>query len=64
MVIRPGDYLVADLNGVVCLPVEVGDRAVEVMKRVREQDEKVARDIALGRTFVEASKSHRQSSKT
>lgn len=63
MLVRPGDYIIADLNGVVCLPAEVAEDAVEVMKRIREQDEKVAMDIAGGKTFVEASGAHRQSNK-
>lgn len=33
MEIRPGDYLMADLNGVVVLPVELAEEALSLMQK-------------------------------
>lgn len=33
MEIRPGDYLIADVNGVVVLPVELAEKALPLMKK-------------------------------
>ncbi|KAF2236535.1 RraA-like protein [Viridothelium virens] len=58
-VINPGDYLIGDLNGVVCLPQGLAEKALELMKSQVEADEKIGADIKKGRTFTEASKEHR-----
>ena len=57
--ISPGDYLIGDLNGVVCLPKGLVGRAVALMASQVEADGKIAKDIQNGRTFQEASKEHR-----
>ncbi|KAL9131014.1 MAG: hypothetical protein Q9217_000956 [Psora testacea] len=59
MVINPGDYLIGDLNGVVCLPKELAVKVLALMPSQVEADEKVAQDIQQGRTFAEAAKDHR-----
>jgi regulator of RNase E activity RraA len=59
--ISPGDYLIGDLNGVVCLPKGLAERAVALIGSQVEADEYIARDLKLGRTFSEASKEHRAS---
>ncbi len=33
MEIRPGDYLIADINGVVVLPVELAEKALPLMQK-------------------------------
>ncbi|KAF2157743.1 RraA-like protein [Myriangium duriaei CBS 260.36] len=58
-IIHPGDIIIADLNGVVCIPQDLADRIVDLMASQAEADEKVAADIRAGRTFTEASKEHR-----
>lgn len=58
-VINPGDILIADLNGVVCIPQGLADKIVDLMASQAEADEKVAADIKAGKTFTEASKEHR-----
>jgi len=58
-IIKPGDFLIGDLNGVVCLPAELAERAIELMGSQVDADEKVAEDIKNGKTFSEASKEHR-----
>ena len=57
--ICPGDYLVADLNGVICLPKHLAEQVVDLMASQVNADEKIARDINQGRPFAEASKEHR-----
>jgi regulator of RNase E activity RraA len=57
--ITPGDILIGDLNGVVCLPQELAEKAVSLMKSQVEADERIAEDLKGGRTFGEASREHR-----
>ncbi|KAI0532496.1 RraA-like protein [Xylaria digitata] len=59
MEIRPGDYLIADINGVVVLPVELAEKALPLMQKQVEADEKMAVKIKKGMSFVEASKKFR-----
>lgn len=59
MEIRPGDYLVADVNGVVVLPVELADKALPLMRKQVEADSKMAAEIAKGMSFVEAGRKFR-----
>jgi regulator of RNase E activity RraA len=58
-VIKPGDYLIGDLNGVVCLPKELAEKAINLMGSQVLADEKIAVDLDKGMSFVEASKKHR-----
>jgi len=57
--IYPGDYIIADLNGVVVLPQRLAEQAVDLIASQVEADENVAKDIKAGATFSEASKKHR-----
>ncbi|KAH8817078.1 ribonuclease E inhibitor RraA/Dimethylmenaquinone methyltransferase [Xylogone sp. PMI_703] len=57
--INPGDYLIGDINGVVCVPRELASRVVPLIAPQVEADKKIAADIQAGMTFVEASKKHR-----
>ncbi|OTA58592.1 RraA-like protein [Hypoxylon sp. EC38] len=59
MEIRPGDYLIADLNGVVVLPVELAEQALPLMQKQVEADDKMAIEIKKGMTFTDASKKFR-----
>lgn len=63
VIINPGDYLIGDLNGVVCLPQALAEKAVELMASQVAADERMARDVKQGKTFAEASKEHRASVK-
>jgi regulator of RNase E activity RraA len=57
--IRPGDYLIADMNGVVVLPAEVAEQALPLMKKQVEADDQMAVEIKKGMSFTEASKKFR-----
>lgn len=59
MTIRPGDYLIGDINGVVVLPKELAEQAVPLMAKQVEADSKMAVAIAKGMSFTEASKLYR-----
>lgn len=59
MVVRPGDYLMGDLNGVVVLPREMAADALALMRKGVAADEKMAEAIKNAMSFVEASKKFR-----
>ncbi|KAI1170428.1 RraA-like protein [Nemania sp. FL0916] len=59
MQIRPGDYLIADINGVVVLPVELVEEALPLMQKQVEADTRMAAEIKKGMSFAEASKKFR-----
>ncbi|KIM89238.1 hypothetical protein PILCRDRAFT_813171 [Piloderma croceum F 1598] len=58
-IINPGDYLVGDLNGVVCLPRHLAEKVLALMGPQVEADRLIALDIQQGKSFLEASKEHR-----
>ncbi|KAI4206686.1 MAG: hypothetical protein LQ346_000978 [Caloplaca aetnensis] len=57
--IDPGDYLIGDVNGVVCLPKELAEGVLALIPSQVEADEKIAEDLAKGRGFEQASKERR-----
>ncbi|CAK7231109.1 hypothetical protein SEUCBS140593_007814 [Sporothrix eucalyptigena] len=57
--IQPGDYIVADLNGVVVLPKALAEKAIPLIQPQVSADEQMAEAIKGGMTFVEASKKFR-----
>ena len=57
--IRAGDYIIGDLNGVVCLPKELAEKAIDLIPSQLDADEKMAEDITNGSTFTDASKKYR-----
>ncbi|KAK3393549.1 ribonuclease E inhibitor RraA/Dimethylmenaquinone methyltransferase [Podospora didyma] len=59
MTINPGDYLIADMNGVVVLPRELVEAALPLMAKQVEADSKMAVEIQKGMSFTEASKRFR-----
>ena len=59
MHIRPGDYLIGDLNGVVVLPKELAKDALPLMAKQCAADDKMAEAIKGGMGFAEASKKFR-----
>lgn len=59
MEIRPGDYLIGDLNGVVVLPKELAEEALPLMRKQVDADDKMMVEIRKGMSFQEASKKFR-----
>lgn len=58
-IINPGDILIADLNGVVCLPQGLAEQAIDLIASQVEADENVAADIKKGIAVAESMKKHR-----
>ena len=56
---HPGDYLIADLDGVVCLPLELAEKALDIIEPIVDADRRAAADIAKGRSVTESFKEHR-----
>jgi regulator of RNase E activity RraA len=52
--VRPGDAIVADGSGVVCIPAESAERVAELAGRYAEDDRRAADEIAKGLSFREA----------
>lgn len=57
--VESGDYLVGDLNGVVCVPRGEAEGAVREMEKAREGERRVWRDVQAGRGFEESAREHR-----
>jgi regulator of RNase E activity RraA len=57
--IHPGDYIVADLDGVVCIPQALVQRVLEHASQLVARDEKVKADIRAGRSVQDAFREHR-----
>jgi len=47
--VNPGDWVVADEDGVVCVPREMLDRVSAIAERGRREDEKCRVDIVAGK---------------
>ena len=57
--VEPGDWMVADEDGVVCVPRGIVGQVVELAKKGREVDEKILQDIKAGRSVQASFKLHR-----
>lgn len=57
--IHPGDLIVADLNGVVCIPHELVEDVLTLVPKQAKIDDDMAKAIASGSTFADASKQYR-----
>lgn len=59
MEVRPGDYLIGDLNGVVVLPKQLAEEALPLIKKSVEADDQMMVAVRNGMGFEEASKKFR-----
>lgn len=59
MTIYSGDYLVADLNGVVIVPKEAVDEAVVLARKHRQTNAKMMVEIKKGLSLEDANKKFR-----
>jgi len=57
--VHPGDYIVADIDGVVCVPQKDIQRVVETARKGKEADERCMRDITAGKGVQVTFKTHR-----
>jgi regulator of RNase E activity RraA len=58
--VRPGDVIVADGSGVVCIPADLAERVAELATGYAEDDRSAAADIAKGLPFREAMARYRR----
>ena len=57
--VAPGDWIVADEDGVVCVPVDMVDKVVEVARKGHEVDARCMTDIKAGKGVQASFKEHR-----
>ena len=51
--------MVGDVNGVVCIPQSLAEKALDLIQSQVDADDKVAADIQKGRSVAESMKEHR-----
>ena len=56
--VRPGDILVGDVNGVVCIPIEKLEEVLAVAEKIMEKEEKMKKDILSGLDILEVDKKY------
>jgi regulator of RNase E activity RraA len=59
VIVNPEDVIVADWDGVVAIPPELVEQALEVMKVSVEQDRRCMEDLVDGRGVEDTFKKHR-----
>jgi len=52
--VRPGDIIVGDGTGIVCIPIEIAEEVLNKAKKMDEQDKQATEEIRRGLTFTEA----------
>ncbi|CAG8536071.1 8932_t:CDS:2 [Racocetra fulgida] len=58
--INPGDIIIADLNGVVCIPQQDLDRVLELCEKYVAMDQKVKEELLKGTTIEKSFALHRK----
>ena len=53
-VINPGDYIIADIDGVVCLPADLAEKVLDLIPGIVAADERCAEAIRAGMSVQEA----------
>ena len=57
--VHPGDYIVADVDGVVCIPQKDIQKVVGIARQGKEVDECCMKDIKAGKGIQATFKTHR-----
>jgi regulator of RNase E activity RraA len=57
--VQPGDFIIADQDGVVCLPAELAEKVLDVIPAIASADEKCAKAIKEGMSVQEAFATYR-----
>jgi 3-hexulose-6-phosphate synthase / 6-phospho-3-hexuloisomerase len=52
--VRPGDIVVGDGTGIICVPIEVAEEVMKTASRFDQQDKQAIEEIRRGMTFTEA----------
>jgi regulator of RNase E activity RraA len=52
--VRPGDILVGDGTGIVCIPIEAAEEVMKTARRFDQQDKQAIEEIRRGMGFTEA----------
>nr|POE56687.1 4-hydroxy-4-methyl-2-oxoglutarate aldolase [Quercus suber] len=58
-IIYPGDWIVGDLNGVICIPQALVHQVVEMLEPLAAAEARIEEDLVEGICFAESSKRHR-----
>lgn len=57
--VHRGDYIIANVDGVVCIPQEDVQKVVEIARKGKEVDERCMKDIKAGKGVQATFKTHR-----
>lgn len=52
--VRPGDWIVADQNGIVVVPIELTDQVLEKARQIVQKERALQKHLTAGRSFAEA----------
>ncbi|HXZ37004.1 MAG TPA: RraA family protein [Thermodesulfobacteriota bacterium] len=52
--VRPGDIMVGDGTGIICVPIEIAEDVLTMAKKMDEQDKQGIEEIRRGLSFTEA----------
>ena len=52
--VRPGDIILGDDSGALCIPKEVAEQVLEIAKGIEETEQKIIAEVKKGSTLKEA----------
>lgn len=52
--VRPGDWIVADQNGIVVVPIELTDQVLKKARQIVQKERALQKHLKAGRSFAEA----------